>query len=188
MTIIKAKLPIRFDYEMLAADADRFAADEWIPHFNIHNYEGEWSVIPLRAVKGGNSAIFPDPNATDGYVETEQMSICRYVPEVLTAFECEMETVRFMKLAAGAQIRRHRDYALGLEDGVCRIHIPAATNDEVEFMLADERVQMAPGEAWYLNVNNYHSVANRGATDRIHLVIDCVVNNWLTTMIEDSVY
>ena len=52
MTIIKAKLPIRFDYEMLAADADRFAADEWIPHFNIHNYEGEWSVIPLRAVKG----------------------------------------------------------------------------------------------------------------------------------------
>jgi hypothetical protein len=31
----------------------------------------------------------------------------------------------------------------------------------------------------YLNVNLPHRVAHRGAADRIHLVIDCVVNDWL---------
>ena len=186
MAIINAKLPLTFVAERLAEDASRFQADEWVPHFNIHNYQGEWSVVPLRAVKGAGLAIFPDPTAAEGYVETEQMGRCQYVPELLAAFECDMETVRFMKLAAGAHIKRHRDYALGLEDGLCRIHIPATTNPQVEFILADEPVRMAPGEAWYLNVNNYHSVENRGTTDRIHLVADCVVNDWLRTMIENS--
>ena len=186
MTMIKAKLPLTFDAERLAEDASRFQADEWVPHFNIHNYQGEWSVVPLRAVKGAGLAIYPDPTSTAGYVETEQMSRCSYVGEILAALECEFETVRFMKLAAGASIKRHRDYALGLEDGLCRIHIPAVTNPDVDFMLADELVMMSPGEAWYLNVNNYHSVENRGTTDRIHLVADCVVNDWLRTMIEDS--
>lgn len=188
MAMIKAKLPISFDPERLADDAASFRPDEWVPHFNIHNYQGEWSVVPLRAVKGGTLSIYPDPNAAEGYIDTEQMSRCGYVSEVLAALECETETVRFMKLAAGAMIRRHRDYALGLEDGVCRIHIPVTTNPEVDFMLSDERVAMAPGEAWYLNVNNYHSVENRGTTDRIHLVADCVANEWLRTMIENSAH
>lgn len=179
MSITNLKLPFTFDPERLRADAEQFTADEWTPHFNIHNYEGEWSVVPLRAVKGAVTAIYPDPNAPDGYVETEQMSRCNYVPEILRTFECELQTARFLKLAAGSAIKRHRDYELGLEDGFVRIHIPALTNDNVEFVLGDEYLKMDAGEVWYLNVNNYHSVRNAGATDRIHLVIDCVVNDWL---------
>ena len=60
-----------------------------------------------------------------------------------------------------------------------RLHIPVITNPEMEFVLNLVRVVMNEGECWYLNVNQPHRVANRGATDRIHLVIDCVVNNWL---------
>lgn len=45
---------------------------------------------------------------------------------------------------------------------------------------------MKPGELWYLNVNRYHSVTNGGSTDRIHLVIDCIVNDWLREMAEIS--
>jgi len=179
VTLSSMKLPFSFNAARLREDAERFDAAEWTPHFNIHNYEGEWSVIPLRAVKGARFEIYPDPNAPDGYVETAQMSRCSYVPEVLKAFECELQTVRFLKLAAGSQIRRHRDYELGLENGFVRIHVPVATNDKVDFALADERVQMREGEAWYLNVNFHHSVRNDGETDRIHLVIDCVVNDWL---------
>jgi hypothetical protein len=179
MTLSKMKLPLSFDAFRLREDAALFDDTEWTPHFNVHNYEGEWSVVPLRAVKGARFEIYPDPNAPAGYVETAQMSRCVYVPEVLNSFQCKLQTVRFLKLAAGSQIRRHRDYALGLEDGFIRIHVPVATNDQVEFMLADERVEMREGEAWYLNVNFHHSVRNNGGTDRIHLVIDCVVNDWL---------
>lgn len=184
MNVTNLKLPFTFDAERLRADAEQFAAHEWTPHFNIHNYEGEWSVVPLRAVKGAVSAIYPDPNAPEGYLETEQMSRCNYVPEILKTFECELQTVRFLKLAAGSAIRRHRDYELGFEDGFVRVHIPAMTNSKVDFVLADEHLAMRAGEAWYLNVNNYHSVVNAGATDRIHLVIDCVVNDWLRKFFE----
>jgi len=42
---------------------------------------------------------------------------------------------------------------------------------------------MAPGECWYLRLSDPHSVANRGTTDRVHLVVDAVVNDALRRMI-----
>ncbi len=185
------KLPFLFDAERLQADAAQFGNSEWIPHFNIHNYEGEWSVVALRAVKGSNMPIYPDPNAPEGYVSTQMMARCNYVPDLLKSFQCELQTVRFLKLAAGSNIRRHRDYDLGLEDGFVRIHIPVVTNDDVDFVLDGEPLSLREGETWYLNVNFYHSVNNNGKTDRIHLVIDCVVNDWLRSLFEktaDQIY
>ncbi len=184
MTIRSLKLPMVFDVRRLQADAARFAASEWTPHFNIHNYEGEWSVVPLRAVKGGQVAIYPDPNAPDGYVETDMMSRCGYIPQVLRAFECELQTVRFLKLAAGSAIKRHRDYELGLEDGFIRIHIPVLTNADVDFVLDEQHLVMTAGECWYVNVNFHHSVRNDGETERIHLIVDCVVNDWLRSFFD----
>lgn len=172
------RFPLTFDAARLRDDASRFAPHEWTGHFNTAIYAGDWSGIALRAAKSSVTALYPDPMATD-YADTENFARCSYVPEVLQAFQCETTSVRFLKLAAGAVINRHRDYKLGVEDGECRVHIPVVTNPQVEFILADERVDMKEGEMWYLNVNNYHSVRNDGPTDRIHLVIDCVVNEWL---------
>jgi hypothetical protein len=39
---------------------------------------------------------------------------------------------------------------------------------------------MAAGEIWYLDFNQPHSVVNRGKSERVHLVIDVCVNDWLT--------
>jgi hypothetical protein len=79
----------------------------------------------------------------------------------------------------GSVIKEHRDHELGFDDGEVRLHIPVITNPQVEFMLNQVRVVMNEGECWYLNVNQPHRVANHGMVDRIHLVIDCVVNDWL---------
>ena len=40
------------------------------------------------------------------------------------------------------------------------------------------------GEAWYLDLNLRHRVDNHSDTDRIHLVIDCVVNDWVRALFE----
>ena len=45
---------------------------------------------------------------------------------------------------------------------------------------------MKEGECWYINANLRHSVANHGGTDRIHLVIDCTVNGWLTNIFNEA--
>ena len=90
--------------------------------------------------------------------------------------------MRLLRLKAGSHIREHRDYRLGYEDGEVRLHIPVVTNPDVAFFLAGERVIMAAGECWYLNVNLPHRVDNYSTTDRTHLVVDCVVNEWLTAL------
>jgi quercetin dioxygenase-like cupin family protein len=58
------------------------------------------------------------------------------------------------------------------------------TNKRVEFYLAGERVPMHEGELWYLDFSQKHRVENNGTTDRIHLVMDCKVNDWLVEMIK----
>jgi hypothetical protein len=88
-----------------------------------------------------------------------------------------------MKLTPGSVIKEHRDYDLAMEEGAARLHIPVQTNPGVEFMLNGLPVAMAPGECWYLRLSDPHRVANRGETDRVHLVIDCRVNDWLRTLV-----
>jgi aspartyl/asparaginyl beta-hydroxylase (cupin superfamily) len=92
--------------------------------------------------------------------------------------------VRLLRLGPGSRIREHRDYRLGLEDGEIGIHIPIVTNPKVEFFLNQKRLAMNEGECWYLNLNLLHRVENSGATERIHLVIHCIVNQWVRQMLK----
>ena len=178
------KFPFQFDAARLRADLARVAEDEWIRHFNQSNYEGNWSVASLRSNGGATKQIYPDPHSPADFEDTEILARCRYVREVLSRIECEKESVRFMLLGAGARIREHKDYFMGFEDGVIRLHIPVVTNESVEFYLAGERVPMHEGELWYLDFSQKHRVENNGTTDRIHLVMDCKVNDWLVEMIK----
>lgn len=61
--------------------------------------------------------------------------------------------------------------------------MPVSTNPGVEFHLDGALVDMAPGEAWYLDLNRRHAVVNDGPQSRVHLVVDCVVDDWLRDMI-----
>lgn len=177
--ISSLKLPFNFDPAPLKADLAQFVRDDWVPHFNKAYYEGDWSVVALRSVGGAAKQIYPDPTAQDSFAGTEFLARCPGVRQVLNAFECPLQSVRFLKLAAGSSIREHRDYNLGYEDGEVRIHVPVLTNSRVEFYLAGEKLSMNEGESWYVNFNLPHRVLNLGETERVHLVIDCTVNDWL---------
>jgi aspartyl/asparaginyl beta-hydroxylase (cupin superfamily) len=85
-------------------------------------------------------------------------------------------------LAAGSRILEHRDFDLGQQHGVVRVHIPVQTNADLEFLLDGERVVMNEGESWYLDLSLPHRVNNAGTIDRIHMVIDCVVNEWVRAL------
>lgn len=178
------KLPFTFNAAKLRADVDRFGPFDWTPHFNKAYYEGDWSGIPLRASKDAHVGLYPDPTASE-FVETEMLRRCAYVPAVLASFKCETETVRFLRLGPGDQILEHRDYKLSVEDGIARVHIPVKTSPGVEFYLDDHPVVMNEGEAWYLNFNLKHRVKNNGPHERVHLVIDCIVNDWLAGFFTD---
>ena len=181
----RVRLPMAFDPARLAADLAAFDGDEWVAHFVRQNYEGDWSALPLRAQVGAThpiQMIYSPPGVTD-FADTPFLSRAPYFAEVIAAFACPVTCVRLKRLTPGSVIKEHHDNDLAAEEGVARIHVPVATNDRVEFLLNGTPVTMKPGEAWYLRLADPHAVANRGDADRVHLVIDVLVDDWMRGML-----
>ena len=177
MSFISAKLPFQFSEEKLRKDFEICRSEEFSEHYNTKDYSGSWKVIALRSPDGTHKNI--DANSIyGGFADTELLNRCRYFREVLAKFECEKASVRLLNLSAGSVIKEHKDLGLGYEDGIFRIHIPIITNTRVRFYFEDNRFLMRAGESWYGNFNISHRVENKGETDRIHLVMDCLRNEW----------
>jgi aspartyl/asparaginyl beta-hydroxylase len=177
----RLRLPFDFDAALLARDLDVAVAEGWTKHFIRQNYDGEWDIVALRAPAGARhkvQQIYANPFAED-YADTEVLARCPYFRDTLRRFPCPLRSVRLMRLGPGSVIKEHVDELVGVEDGVVRLHIPIVTNDGVDFRLNGRRLTMKPGETWYVAVAGPHSVANRGATARVHLVIDAVLDAWL---------
>jgi|SRR5882672_2563673 len=181
--ISNCKLPFAFDPTLLRSDLEQFAPEDWTAHFNADYYEGDWSGVALRSVSGVASQLYPDPLAEGSFVDTPILDRCPNIRAVLALFKCPLRSVRFLRLAAGSTIREHRDYDLGYEDGQIRLHVPIISNADVVFFLDAQRIEMNEGECWYLDLNLPHWVENRSGVDRIHLVIDCEVNEWLRELL-----
>lgn len=181
----RLRLPLAFDPVRLRADLDALIDTPWTEHFVRQNYEGQWSVLPLRCTKGATHPImqiYSNPNATE-YEDTALLAQSPYFQDVLAALHCPLQAVRLMRLTAGSVIKEHHDNDLEAESGSARLHIPIVTNPDVDFRLNGVRVILDPGSVWYLRLSDRHSVANRGSADRVHLVVDCLVNSWLTDLL-----
>ena len=182
----RLRLPLEFEPARLAADMANFSSAQWIEHFVKQNYDGDWSVIALRGPAGAThpvQMIYSDPSRSD-FEDTAVLAGSPYFRQVLAGFACPLHAVRLMRLAPGSLIKEHHDNDLSFEQGMVRIHIPVVTNTSVDFRLNGARVAMPAGSSWYLRLSDPHSVANRGLGDRVHLVIDAVVNDWVAALFE----
>lgn len=177
------RLPLAFAADELARDLAGIGGGAWVAHFNAGYHDGGWSGVALRATDGHSGRLFPGHGDGVDHADTAQLARCPRIAAALSRLECPLRSVRLLRLSAGGTIREHRDDGLCFERGEARLHVPLVTGDDVEFYLAGERVTMAPGECWYLNFDLPHRVQNLGLVDRVHLVIDCAVNDWLRAMI-----
>lgn len=177
------RLPFRFDAKALQQELAALPADCWTAHFQPGYFEGEWTGVALRSFGGSSTRLFPHRNAGGVYADTPLLAQLPAMRRVLDTFACDKEMVRLLKLAPGAKILEHCDEKLNRERGTVRVHVPIATNPDVEFVLDGERVVMQEGESWYLDLTRPHRVENRGTTDRVHLVIDCRINDWIDSLL-----
>jgi hypothetical protein len=184
----RLRLPLAFDPDRLARDLAQLSSREWIRHYVRQNYDGDWSVVPLRGPAGETHPIRminADPTAR-AFVDTPLLQACEYFRQVLAGFECPLRVVRLMRLTPGSRIKEHTDLDLSFEDGIVRIHIPVVTNANVEFYLNGARVALEAGSAWYLRLSDPHSVVNGGSADRVHMVIDANVNGWVEGLFDTA--
>ena len=181
MKVIRcAKLDLPIDAMSLQTEVAALP-DRWRAHFQKAHYDGEWTVLPLRSIGGRQDETMPFAlgGVAAEYAGTPLLESCPAIAHFLASFACPVMSARLLNLRRGAVIKPHRDAELAFENGEARIHVPVFTNPDVEFYMEDQRVVMDPGSCWYINANLTHRVANRGECDRIHLVVDCSVDDWL---------
>lgn len=183
MNSASLRLPLLFDAARLHADLVRVTPQAWAAHFNQRIYDGDWSVAPLRAVPGSPIPTFSIPNEKN-LEDTPLLRGCDYFRQVLAAFRCPLLSVRLLRLGAGAQIKEHSDPMLSLDHAEVRIHVVVATNPGVECRIDGVSQHWAAGECWYADFTKPHSFVNRGDSERVHMVLDCLLDDWLRGLLQ----
>ena len=134
-----------------------------IPTHDSGKYASDlWSFVPLVLADGS----IPDN------VETIE------VKRVISFFKTRINMAVFYYLEPGGTLHPHRDMTGAKLNDRIRFHIPIRTNDNVFFRVSGERIIMGPGTFWALDTSYLHSVENVGSETRIHIVIECDINQW----------
>ena len=160
--------------------------DDWTA-ISFHGYGNH----PLDILKPGvlKSSVKIDTKLQ--YTSLINLEEMKPILEILDKLPCRYERVRFMKLTKGKVIGKHSDKIdKDIESKkIVRIHIPIRTNNDVIFTLyenaKDKQGQdhnLKTGHFYYTDVSKPHAVQNNSKEDRIHLVVDCLLNSQLVTL------
>ncbi len=159
--------------DALRSVLEELDAEDWVPTHPDGPYESdEWIVVPF--VEFGR--------------ETPMMERFPIMAKVLQEFKCPVKMMVYYNMLPGAKIHPHRDTSGALELGYLRFHVPVRTNPQVEFLVDDVAVRMQEGQLWALNTSPRHSVSNLGNSDRVHLVLEVEVNQWVKSVLPRRTY
>jgi hypothetical protein len=182
------RLPLRFDPGPLLREVREIEEHAtWLDHWGGRS--GGWGVVSLVSSDGDHRARESIYFAGTG--PGRATALLHGAPSLRAAIDAFGTTVlhaRLSRLRPGASIRPHRDFGYSgdqrwsFERGFIRVHVPIQTGEGVHWRLHGERIDMQPGEAWYLNVCRQHSVENSSDVDRIHLVLELELNDWLRSL------
>lgn len=183
----------------LDAVSSYFDAREFAAVKTKYNAKQQWKAISLRGFSNDPLDILK-PNVlgsrqkdTGKLQDTPLRDVPALQPlnEIIACLPTDCERIRVMRLTARTQISKHTDKIdkmIGLRDGqVARIHIPIRTHPFVVFSIWQDKVKrdyfLQQGRFYFTNVVLPHCVKNNWTKDRLHLVVDCYVNDKLRSLI-----
>jgi hypothetical protein len=178
-----ARRLLQFDPNRLATEYRRLEGYPWIRHPSSMLHDNAWFALPLFAVNGAMEKMIAKQGEfrpTPVLLETQAFK------QVIDFFQCPLKRVRLLLLKAGASIREHTDEPFYGDQETVNLHIPILTNPGVHFVVGGRQFHMQPGECWCIDTLQPHSVSNQGSADRIHLVMHCVVNPFITELLANA--
>lgn len=102
-------------------------------------------------------------------------NFCKTILSELSTLDPEL--LVFYYLESGAVLHPHRDLTGASMNNRIRFHVPVITNPGVEFIVNNEKIKMAPGDLWCLDTSYVHSVRNDGGQTRVHIIVECNIND-----------
>jgi hypothetical protein len=187
------KLPLEFDRARLAEDLARVQEHEWVahPYSDLGGTlfkKGFDHVAVLMADDGAPQNIMPtvppkQESRTSPVLPTPLLGRCPYFEEILGSFRCDFNVVRLMAMDPGVIVKTHIDGMRTKHYQIARIHVPLVTNPKASLFVQGKRFQPQVGECWYLDAGVPHSVQNLGDARRVHMVMDCIVNDFVNELV-----
>lgn len=154
--------------ETIRALVSQIDDDFWVPTHTSGTYaDSKWRSLPL--IKSG--------------APTSHYSKYSAIDEVVARFPCKFKMMTFYSILPGGKLHPHRDLSGASILNCIRFHIPLVTNDLMDFRVSKKRVVMRPGELWALDTSYLHSVHNAGEADRIHIVMEVEMNDWVRELL-----
>jgi hypothetical protein len=173
---VYSRLPLGCDLPPLLEALQRISAEAWQGHFNSAYYQGDWSGVALISAEDALLPLAPGRGAPRRSAWWQGEPAWH---EVLGKFQNSLRSARLLRLGPGSIIHEHCDHDLGQPGSDLRLHIPLLSPPGVEFLLDGLQVPMQPGECWFLDLSRPHRVSNPSSLPRIHLVLDCLPQEWL---------
>jgi hypothetical protein len=174
----RVRLTRSYDVERMQHEVAALSLHEFI----------HYSVLPLTEPRAIKTQV--DDYADGSWAEwppTPLLEACPYLTSIVEEFRSHTDVtlVRLLRLAPGGIVDPHTDPTLGLqiERSVIRLTVPIFTNEGVAFYLNEQVVPLRLGECWYLRFADTHRAVNAGSTERIHLSIDMIPNDWVRSSI-----
>jgi hypothetical protein len=177
MDEIALRLPRTYDVDRLRDDLDALRHLPRAPQPGPY-HDGDWTGISLHS-QGGRPGAHPGYAGLDPYRETDAIRHTPYMKEILDGLLCPKRVVRLLVLPAGAKIGEHNDAGWNFQCGTLRLHVPIVTHPRVELTIAGQRLHWREGELWWGDFSKPHRVENGSAIDRVHLVIDVQINDFV---------
>lgn len=178
-----SRLPLQLDLALLREALAGVDSSQWREHFNRDYFQGQWSGVVLISAADAHE-LAPGREAA---VQRPAWHAEPRWQQALQALPVELVSARLLRLGPGSRILEHCDPDLQGAQADRRLHIPLISPPQVDFMLDGQRIPMAAGECWYLDLARPHSVINRDSRERIHLVLDCRPGPWLEQAIHEGV-
>ncbi|MEV4755071.1 aspartyl/asparaginyl beta-hydroxylase domain-containing protein [Micromonospora sp. NPDC049559] len=144
-----------------------------------------WTCFPLHSPGGRADRTDPGGPGTVRFGATPALARMPSFARLLDRIPGELRAVRLLALDPGASLDEHSDEFIGFGYGQLRLHVPIVTNPDALLFIEGRSYHWRPGELWYANFALPHYLRNGGATRRIHLVVDCMVNDAMVELFPD---
>lgn len=148
------------------------------------NYQsGGWYVAQLVNSSGRTDQLKIDGGAPVPTPLLEQFpSIARFLAET----PLDVRIARLASISPGSWMHEHND-DVGIQEVRQRLHIPIETNPKAVLCFDGAHVHLDKGYLWKLDHERVpHAAANYGDKSRVHLILDCKVNDALTDLMANE--
>jgi hypothetical protein len=153
--------------------------EHWTNVYSDYHTGGWQTLSLLNSTSRPTDTIIEDCNP----VETSLLEKMPETRALLRGLGFRYMWARLAKLEVNAFMHEHRDYQELKNVGRLRLHIPVITNPFSSIVIDRTRIHLALGYIWKLNPIHRHAANNFGKESRIHIILDCYVDDALDALI-----